>query len=563
MSTHVRAGVHPTNRTPTRARPVALLLVFLACGDAPESPVGSTESAVMNSLAWTSEVGRIGGAHSVGDDGQFRYSMAVDLPSGRAGFTPDVRLTYASDNSVGVVGVGFQLDAGSAITRCGRTVAIDGFVAGPRYDDSDVFCLDGARLVPETAGSSVYRTASESHLRAEAHYGAAASDGPEWWSVEFPDGTVGRFGADGSGVSDLRPAMEGTNTVAYWLEGEREDQFGNQIELGWDPPHYPPGSTTALPRSLLRTIRYGGHANGHPHRYEIRMGYATAHPTQSGYQAGHAWELRGTLDSIRVHAFGDPSPFATYRLTYSTEGATGNPRLTHLQRCAKAPGNSDPADPPGNVCQRPTEFRWEHGEPDGPVFERHSQFWETQIDRAVIPRSYRGPIVVEGLSEVMPLDFDGDRVDDLLYIAEGQVRVRLGHPDSSHALTEVVETSIGWEPTLSRGRQFMVRDHNGDGRDDLLIVTGADTDDDGHSDEARVTWLKSTGNDFEVIDIGRIGPITDPVLWTDPGPHEHLHHYLPSPTGERLVYAAEDPGYDPTDYFQGSHSFANDFNGMG
>lgn len=80
--------------------------------------------------------------------------------------------------------------------------------------------------------------------------------------------------------------------------------------------------------------------------------------------------------------------------------------------------------------------------------------------------------------------------------------MRLGHPDSSHALTEVVETSIGWEPTLSRGRQFMVRDHNGDGRDDLLIVSGVDTDDDGHSDEARVTWLKSTGNDFEVIDIG-------------------------------------------------------------
>lgn len=177
----------------TTLRLAGAVLVFLACGgDDSDTGVGATSSMVVSSLAWTSPVGTMAGSHSVGDDGQFRYSMPLEFPSGRAGFTPAVRLSYASDSSVGVVGVGFQLDAGSAITRCGRTVAIDGLVAGPRYDDSDVFCLDGARLVPETPGSSVYRTASESHLRAEAHYGAAASDGPESWSVEFPDGTVGR-----------------------------------------------------------------------------------------------------------------------------------------------------------------------------------------------------------------------------------------------------------------------------------------------------------------------------------------------------------------------------------
>ncbi len=537
------------------------MVIPSACGE--EESTGHERSASTNSLAYTSPVGRLQGSHDVGSDGQFSYVVPIDLPAGRAGYTPAVALSYSSTSQTGVAGVGFGLSAASVITRCARTEAVDGFIAAPSYGADDAFCLDGARLVPEAPGSHVYRTSTESHLIATAHMEGPVTGGPASWTVQFPNGTVSHFGRK----ADLnsRAYLSSGTTVAYWLESDSDDSFGNLIDYRWDPPQYPASTEETLPRSLLRRIHYGGHLDGSPHRYEVRFSYdAGPYPVRTGYERGYEWVHNGVLDEITVHPFEDPSPFSTYLLKYSAAGSTGNPRMTSIQHCVKAPGDHDPGDPPGNVCMRPTEFEWRTGNSAGPSFEEHSRFWEMDIDRTYVPMMTTGPLVGERFSTVAPLDFDGDGIDDLLYVDEDRVHVRLGHSDAARALSAVVDTSLsGADEVYSIGKQYLVRDHDGDGRDDLLTMRAVDVDDDDLYDEVHLVWHQSTGTDFVSQDLGRIGPLSDANYWGIGTYIHNLWKWDPPESGERLIYAAATRGADVTDFHESSRSFANDFTGDG
>ncbi len=53
--------------------------------------------------------------------GQASYQIPIDLPPGRNGIRPKVSLSYNSQSGNGIAGVGWSLNAGSAISRCGAT----------------------------------------------------------------------------------------------------------------------------------------------------------------------------------------------------------------------------------------------------------------------------------------------------------------------------------------------------------------------------------------------------------------------------------------------------------
>jgi hypothetical protein len=79
--------------------------------------------------------------------------------------------------------VGFSLQGLSRISRCPSNLAQDNHVRAVRYDTSDHFCLDGARLVQVAAnadskGSTVeYRTFPDQLAKIVAHY-------PAGWGVQ-------------------------------------------------------------------------------------------------------------------------------------------------------------------------------------------------------------------------------------------------------------------------------------------------------------------------------------------------------------------------------------------
>lgn len=82
-------------------------------------------------------------------NGQFRYSIPIVVPPGRAGMEPRLSLQYSSDRRQDMLGwVGWSIGGLSQITRCESVSIRDGHVDGVNYDDAtDNFCLDGVKLI--------------------------------------------------------------------------------------------------------------------------------------------------------------------------------------------------------------------------------------------------------------------------------------------------------------------------------------------------------------------------------------------------------------------------------
>ncbi len=106
-------------------------------------------------------VGRTAGSAAVSQSGSAQYQIALALPAGRRGLTPQLGLVYDSNGSRGVAGLGWSIAGASIISRCEKTVAQDGVAQGVRNQITDGHCLDGnrLRLVGGTYGAagSTYR----------------------------------------------------------------------------------------------------------------------------------------------------------------------------------------------------------------------------------------------------------------------------------------------------------------------------------------------------------------------------------------------------------------------
>jgi hypothetical protein len=130
-------------------------------------------------LAQTTAAGSTPGSFRVTESGAAEYRIALRVPPGIAGLEPKLALTYNSQAGNGLLGMGWNLEGLSAITRCPRTMAQDGVRGGVSYDANDRFCLDGQRLVAIPPGAygadgTEYRTERESFTKVVS-YGTAGS----------------------------------------------------------------------------------------------------------------------------------------------------------------------------------------------------------------------------------------------------------------------------------------------------------------------------------------------------------------------------------------------------
>ena len=87
---------------------------------------------------------------SVSPGGAFTYEIPFRLPPGIAGVQPKLGLTYSSQSGNGLAGMGWNLSGLSVITRCPRTLAVDGIRGAVNMDSNDRLCLDGQRLILQT-----------------------------------------------------------------------------------------------------------------------------------------------------------------------------------------------------------------------------------------------------------------------------------------------------------------------------------------------------------------------------------------------------------------------------
>lgn len=105
------------------------------------------------------------------ENGEAIITVPIPFPKGvNKQLSPDLKLEYRSNNGANKeLGLGWRLAGLSEIARCTKNFALDAKFDRIYYNFSDVFCLDGQRLLLFSGAygqnSSEYRTEIDNYKR--------------------------------------------------------------------------------------------------------------------------------------------------------------------------------------------------------------------------------------------------------------------------------------------------------------------------------------------------------------------------------------------------------------
>ena len=185
--------------------------------------------------AQTTVAGTLPGEFAVAPSGAATYRVPIQVPPGVAGMEPKLALVYSSQAGNGIMGVGWNIEGLSAITRCPQTMASDGVRGRLSYTAQDRFCLDGQRLMVVTgsygAADSEYRTEIDgfSRIRALGVAGGNTANGPASFVVQTKTGLTLEFG----NTADSRVEAQGKSVVRVWALTRMTDAKGNRIDFSY------------------------------------------------------------------------------------------------------------------------------------------------------------------------------------------------------------------------------------------------------------------------------------------------------------------------------------------
>ncbi|WXA94367.1 FG-GAP-like repeat-containing protein [Pendulispora brunnea] len=388
---------------------------------------------------------------------------------------PNVALSYNSNGGNSYVGVGFSLSGFSSIHRCDLNYSDDRTKREVRFDAADRFCLNGLRLVAISgnygADGAEYRTFPDTFAKVISHGGSndpSNYTGPQSFTVYRKDGRIDEFGLADASVD------VGTVTDVWSIKSTR-DRSGNTMDFSYDKV----ASATNTEEHYPHEIRYGGHASGLPHDKLVRFEYVDRDPSdiQTLYRLGWKRRISKLLQKISLVADNGQSSVRSYVLSYVPPKVETPAQQNHrallrtITECTLG------------ACKRPTVLEWENAQPG---FEPPRN---NGVDMP--PESESGQLVI--------MDVDGDGRDDMVFPDKEKWNIVFGAPKPSpHSdggpLTAKVRTSAPSNDPLQAGRfqRGFPIDYNQDGKTDLLLT------------DLSSSWryLRSTGNDFELVDTG-------------------------------------------------------------
>lgn len=109
------------------------------------------------------------------ENGEAIITVPIPFPKGvNKQLTPDLKLEYRSNNRMNrELGLGWRLAGLSEISRCTKNFALDGKFDVIYFNYSDVFCLDGQRLILVSGAygqnGSEYRSEIDNYKRVISH----------------------------------------------------------------------------------------------------------------------------------------------------------------------------------------------------------------------------------------------------------------------------------------------------------------------------------------------------------------------------------------------------------
>jgi hypothetical protein len=229
-------------------------------------------------------VGFTAGALDVSSSGGATYGIPITIPPGTKGVAPSVAVGYSSQGGNGIMGMGWNLSAASAITRVGKNYAFDGAVTAVNIDDNtDLYALDGNRL--ETTGGTygqigtTYATKMEtfSKITSMANYS---------FLVEAKNGMKYEYG----NTTDSQLKTEDDTKTISWYLNKSYDPYGNYIEYVYEK----------IGREMrIKEINYTGNTNAGILPYnKVKFNYLERADKKTLYSAGSSIALNSLLSEI-------------------------------------------------------------------------------------------------------------------------------------------------------------------------------------------------------------------------------------------------------------------------
>ena len=436
--------------------------------------------------------GHTPGEFSVSPSGSANFRVPIAVPPGVAGLVPSVALNYSSQGDVGIAGLGWSLDASSAVTRCPSTRSTDGAYGSVTLTASDRFCLDGQRLILVSgtygAAGSEYRTEIDQFSRIVAN-GAAAGDaanGPQSFTVRTKDGRTLQYGTNDLSRVEANSISQtgGVNgaitvspraVVASWALSSLSDAKGNVVQYGYSEDNAPG-------ESRLTAIAYAeeaGHSRSVHFHYEVRPDWMRQY--RSGAQTTSSARL------IKIETRIDSATVMNTVLTYASDSNAFISRLASIQQCdpqnnCLAPlnvawtsqgqggftnltGTGPTVNPPNNKVG---DFNGD-GIMDMARYTGNSDIWEICLGTGSGFSCSPQPVVAAAPQQTVAGDFNGDGRTDLgAYSGSGQLW-RLCVSTGSAFSCNTYTLHHGTDQTNYSG------DFNGDGRTDFAARTSGGT----------------------------------------------------------------------------------------
>ncbi|MDF2811625.1 MAG: hypothetical protein K0S56_2656, partial [Microvirga sp.] len=263
-------------------------------------------------------------------NGSYTTSIPIAVPGFR-GLEPKLRLVYDSGRGLraggplaGFLGTGWSLDGISSIVRVsiGRGT--------PRFDDTDVFLLDGEEIVPCPKPSKAPSCASGGNRmsKVESYRRFAYSGSAKRWRVTARDGTVYIYQASGL----VNPNLSGDSNLKdryLFVLTSATDRHGNVVKYSY---HCTSGSVCYPTR-----ITYNG-------TEIVLYRHKLSTPAMSIANGGESiGRVSGRLKTILVRTGGQK--VRAYKLVHDLSALTGSARLSSVQEF----GNNVVIDATGTV----------------------------------------------------------------------------------------------------------------------------------------------------------------------------------------------------------------------
>jgi uncharacterized repeat protein (TIGR01451 family) len=378
------------------------------------------------------------GKLDVSSSGAATYTIPIAVPPGTAGVKPALTLEYSSQNSSGIIGIGWALGGLPAITRCPQTMIQNGVVGAINFDANDRFCLEGQQLVAISgtygADGTEYRTEIESYSRVISHGNAVA--GPAWFEVRTKSGQIMEFG----NTSDSRP-LTPAGTARSWLINKLSDTKGNYLTATYN--------NDATNGQIYPTrIDYTGNAAASVAPYNsVQFEYATRPDIVPLYHAGVMTKTTVRLTNVKTYT--GTTLVSDYRLAYDQGPGSPRSRVTSITPCAGE-----------GSCLPATTFAWTNGSAG---FSQVNQTVNRDLSGG------GGFIPVAGSADFLPADFSADGKHDFTFVSGNILSSFASNGDGTFTnVTQSLSVNYGTPPSSSWSA--ISGDFNGDGKTDFAFL---------------------------------------------------------------------------------------------